>query len=101
MLPVAVALTALLALAAHAANLVVDRNQLGQPLGAIGGLSGGGATTRLLVDYIEPYRSQVLDYLFLPNFGASLHLLKVEIGGDSQVGVRSPAFSLGGGWQRC
>ncbi|CAK8686172.1 unnamed protein product [Clavelina lepadiformis] len=50
----------------------------------IGGLSGGGATSRLLVNYAEPYRSQILDYLFRPGFGASLQILKVEIGGDSQ-----------------
>jgi galactosylceramidase len=50
----------------------------------LGGLSGGGATTRLLVDYKEPQRSEILDYLFKPNFGASLQILKVEIGGDSQ-----------------
>ncbi|KAJ0063075.1 hypothetical protein NL108_011629, partial [Boleophthalmus pectinirostris] len=43
------------------------------------------ATTRLLVNYDEPYRSQILDYLFKPNFGASLHILKVEIGGDAQT----------------
>ncbi|KFQ27673.1 Galactocerebrosidase, partial [Mesitornis unicolor] len=42
------------------------------------------ATSRLLVNYQEPYRSQILDYLFKPNFGASLHMLKVEIGGDGQ-----------------
>ena len=48
-----------------------------------GGLSAG-ASSRLLYDYAEPYRSQVLDYLFKPGFGASLHMLKVEIGGDSQ-----------------
>uniref|UniRef100_A0A670Y5S5 Galactosylceramidase n=1 Tax=Pseudonaja textilis TaxID=8673 RepID=A0A670Y5S5_PSETE len=42
------------------------------------------ATSRLLVNYQEPYRSQILDYLFKPNFGASLQLLKVEIGGDAQ-----------------
>ncbi|KAL7992616.1 hypothetical protein Chor_016872, partial [Crotalus horridus] len=41
-------------------------------------------TSRLLVNYPEPYRSQILDYLFKPNFGASLQLLKVEIGGDAQ-----------------
>jgi galactosylceramidase len=33
---------------------------------------------------IDPVRSNILDYLFKPNFGASLHILKVEIGGDSQ-----------------
>jgi hypothetical protein len=38
----------------------------------------------LLRDYPEPQRSQILDYLFKPNFGASLHILKVEIGGDAQ-----------------
>ena len=50
----------------------------------IGGLSGGGATSRLLPDYIEPYRSDILDYLFSPGVGASLHILKVEIGGDAE-----------------
>ncbi|GAA6079873.1 galactocerebrosidase, partial [Tachysurus ichikawai] len=43
------------------------------------------ATSRLLVNYAEPYRSQILDYLFKPNFGASLQILKVEIGGDAQT----------------
>uniref|UniRef100_A0A8D3DL53 Galactocerebrosidase n=1 Tax=Scophthalmus maximus TaxID=52904 RepID=A0A8D3DL53_SCOMX len=43
------------------------------------------ATSRLLVNYLEPYRSQILDFLFKPNFGASLHILKVEIGGDAQT----------------
>jgi hypothetical protein len=37
-------------------------------------------TFRLLVDYVEPQRTEVLDYLFKPNFGASLQILKVEIG---------------------
>ncbi|CAJ1074255.1 galactocerebrosidase isoform X2 [Xyrichtys novacula] len=62
-----------------------DKDGLGRVFDGIGGLSGGGATTRLLVNYAEPYRSQVLDYLFKPNFGASLHILKVEIGGDAQT----------------
>ena len=30
----------------------------------IGGLSGGGCTSRLLVDYIEPYRSHSLTFSF-------------------------------------
>ncbi|XP_055013798.1 galactocerebrosidase [Boleophthalmus pectinirostris] len=62
-----------------------DKNGLGRVFDGIGGISGGGATTRLLVNYDEPYRSQILDYLFKPNFGASLHILKVEIGGDAQT----------------
>jgi galactosylceramidase len=51
-------------------------------LDGVGGLSGGGATSVFLPRYPEPQRSEVLDFLFKPNFGASLHLLKVEIGGD-------------------
>ena len=50
----------------------------------IGGLSGGGATSVLLPQYNEPYKSQILDFLFLPNFGASLQVLKVEIGSDAR-----------------
>lgn len=41
-----------------------------------------GASSRHLIDFPEPQRSQVLDYLFKPGFGASLQHLKVEIGGD-------------------
>jgi hypothetical protein len=41
-----------------------------------------GAASRLLIDYPEPYRSQILDYLFKPNYGANIQHLKVEIGGD-------------------
>uniref|UniRef100_UPI00398EC701 galactocerebrosidase isoform X2 n=1 Tax=Pristiophorus japonicus TaxID=55135 RepID=UPI00398EC701 len=62
-----------------------DGGALGAEFDGVGGLSGGGATSRLLVNYPEPYRSQILDYLFKPNFGASLHILKVEIGGDAQT----------------
>src|SRR5271156_2564505 len=57
---------------------------LGPRFDGIGALSGGGCTSRMLVDYPVEYRDQILDYLFLPNFGASLHILKVEIGGDGQ-----------------
>uniref|UniRef100_A0A672T3T4 Galactocerebrosidase n=1 Tax=Sinocyclocheilus grahami TaxID=75366 RepID=A0A672T3T4_SINGR len=65
--------------------VIDDRVGLGREFDGIGGLSGGGATSRLLVNYEEPYRSQILDFLFKPNFGASLHILKVEIGGDAQT----------------
>lgn len=47
------------------------------------GAVSAGASSRLLIDYPEPYRTQVLDYLFKPNYGASLEHLKVEIGGDT------------------
>jgi galactosylceramidase len=35
------------------------------------------------MDYPKRQRSQILDFLFKPNFGAALHDLKVEIGGDT------------------
>jgi hypothetical protein len=47
----------------------------------IGALSAG-ASSRLLADYPEKIRSQILDLLFKPKFGASLQQIKVEIGGD-------------------
>ncbi|MEI6677889.1 MAG: family 16 glycoside hydrolase [Mariniphaga sp.] len=53
----------------------------GRTYEGIGALSAG-ASTRLLMDYPEPFRSQVLDFLFKPKYGASLQHLKVEIGGD-------------------
>ncbi|KAG8449014.1 hypothetical protein GDO86_015904 [Hymenochirus boettgeri] len=62
-----------------------DRGGLGRMFDGIGAISGGGATSRLLVNYPEPQRTEILDYLFKPNFGASLHIFKVEIGGDAQT----------------
>lgn len=47
----------------------------------IGALSAG-ASSRLLIDYPEPQRSDILDLLFKRQFAASLQHLKVEIGGD-------------------
>jgi len=46
-------------------------------------VSGGGATSVLLKDYLEPQRSQILDLLFKPKFGASMSALLVEVPGDS------------------
>lgn len=67
-----------------ATHAVVNVSRVGRQLDGIGGLSGGGATSVLLWTYPEPQRSEILDFLFKPNFGASLHILKVEIGGDAQ-----------------
>ena len=57
---------------------------LGQRFDGIGAISGGGCSTRLLADYNATWYDQIMDYLFLPGFGASLQILKVEIGGDVQ-----------------
>ena len=53
----------------------------GRVFDGIGALSAG-ASSRLLIDYPEPQRGEILDYLFKPNFGAALQINKVEIGGD-------------------
>lgn len=63
-----------------AAALQLDGRTAAHVFDGIGGLSAG-ASSRLLVDYIEPSRSGILDALFLPNYGLSLQILKVEIGG--------------------
>ncbi|HEY5003240.1 MAG TPA: hypothetical protein VII61_08815 [Ktedonobacteraceae bacterium] len=55
----------------------------GRTFDGVGGLSGGGGTSRLLFDYPSAQQAQILDYLFKPNYGASLQILKVEIGSDS------------------
>jgi galactosylceramidase len=66
-----------------AAPIVLDPAQPGPEFDGHGGLSAGG-TSRLLIEYPEPQRSELLDYLFLPNFGAAVQVLKLEIGGDTQ-----------------
>ena len=48
----------------------------------VGAISGGGATSKLLRDYDPAVASDILDFLFLPQFGLNLDILKVEIGGD-------------------
>ena len=71
--------------AAATAPLPIDlADRTGKTFDGIGGLSGGGATSVLLPDYPQPQRDEILDLLFKPQHGASLHMLKVEIGGDSQ-----------------
>eukprot|EP01046_Picozoa_sp_COSAG06_P082150 COSAG06_NODE_29211_length_560_cov_1.344902_1_plen_128_part_10 len=57
---------------------------LGPTFDGVGGNSAGGGT-RLLLDYPEQARSDILDLLFKPQFGASLHHLKVEIGSDGDT----------------
>ena len=61
-----------------------DQSQIRRPgIEGLGALSAG-ASSRLLIDYPEAQRREILDYLFKPHYGAALHHLKVEIGGDTQ-----------------
>ena len=61
--------------------ILLDPASSGRVFEGLGGVSAG-ASSRLLFDYPEPQRSEILDYLFTPHYGASLQHLKVEIGGD-------------------
>lgn len=54
----------------------------GRRFDGIGMVNGGGATSVLLKDYPEPQRSQILDLVYKPKFGASVSALLVEIPGD-------------------
>ncbi|MDP4183230.1 MAG: galactosylceramidase, partial [Bacillota bacterium] len=63
-------------------DITIDGTSGGKIFDGVGMISGGGGNSRLLIDYPEPYRSQILDYLFKPNFGASMSVFKVEIGSD-------------------
>lgn len=63
----------------------MDLSATGKRFDGVGAVSAGG-TSRLLIDYPEKERSELLDLLFLPGRGASLQSLKVEIGGDTFTG---------------
>ena len=65
-------------LARSFAEVVLDGASTGKVYDGHGALSAG-ASSRLLFDYTEPQRSDILDLLFKPKFGASLHHLKVRV----------------------
>lgn len=44
----------------------------------VGGVSAGASSAQLLL-YPQPQRDEILDLLFKPQYGASLHHLKVEV----------------------
>jgi hypothetical protein len=69
--------------AATSTSITIDGGKSGLTFDGVGAISGGGGNSRLLIDYPEPERSQLLDYLFKPGYGADLQILKLEIGGDT------------------
>ena len=74
----------------HVVHIDTSSANVGPEFDGFGGCSAGTGP-RLLPDYEPEARSQILDFLFLPNHGASLDILKVEIGGegDSTTGTES------------
>ena len=79
----AVAVHAPQARAQTTTTISVNGASAGRTFGGIGAISGGGGNSRLLADYPAAEQQQILDYLFKPGYGASLQILKVEIGGDT------------------
>ena len=78
--------TLMLALAMNATSAVqtirITNLQQGKRFDGIGAVNGGGATSVLLKDYPEPQRSQIMDMVFKPMFGASVSAILVEVPGD-------------------
>jgi len=66
-------------------TITIDSSGTGRTYDGIGAVSGGGGTSPLLHDYVEPQRTQLLDYLFKPNYGAGLQVLYTEIPGDGNA----------------
>ncbi len=66
-----------------ATRVDLDGAGTGRIFGGVGAISGGGGNSRLLIDYPPKQRNEILDYLFKPGYGASLQILKLEIGGDA------------------
>jgi hypothetical protein len=64
-------------------SIEFDKADKGRTFDGVGAISGGGGNSRLLIDYPAEQRNQILDYLFKPGYGASLQILKLEIGGDA------------------
>ncbi|MDG4818748.1 MULTISPECIES: ricin-type beta-trefoil lectin domain protein [unclassified Micromonospora] len=83
LLAVGGAVGGLAAPARAATSITINGASGGKTFDGLGAVSGGGGNSRLLIDYPEPQRGQILDYLFKPDYGASLQILKVEIGGDT------------------
>ncbi|MEX0720080.1 MAG: discoidin domain-containing protein [Balneolaceae bacterium] len=71
----------------------LDGNDTGRHFDGLGALSAGGSS-RLLVDYPEKERNEILDYLFKPGYGASMQILKVEIGGETNSTSGSEASHM-------
>ena len=100
--PLLVALSGLLSLgfawpspgAESPASIQLDPASPGRVFEGIGAVSAG-ASTRLLPDYPEPQRSEILDYLFKPKFGAGFQHLKVEIGsGENSTCGSEPSHAV-------
>lgn len=72
----------------------IDPASPGRVFEGIGAVSAG-ASSRLLFDYPEPQRGQIMDFLFKPQFGAGFQHLKVEIGsGENSTCGSEPSHAV-------
>lgn len=71
-----------IAIMAQRNDVKLSAQSLGKTFDGIGIVNGGGATSVLLKDYPEPQRSEIMDMVYKPKFGASVSTLLVEIPGD-------------------
>lgn len=62
-------------------EISIDGTAPGRVFDGVGATSA--SVSRLLIDYPPEQRKEILDYLFRPNFGAALQMLKVEVGSDA------------------
>ncbi|MBO4430351.1 MAG: galactosylceramidase [Bacteroidaceae bacterium] len=69
-------------LSAQTQTIQLSGSSAGKTFDGIGIVNGGGATSVLLKDYPEPQRSEIMDLVYKPKFGASVSTLLVEIPGD-------------------
>jgi Glycosyl hydrolase family 59/Galactocerebrosidase, C-terminal lectin domain/Glycosyl hydrolase family 59 central domain len=65
-----------------ATSITVNGNSGDRVYSGVGAVLGGGGNARYLEEYPAAERASILNYLFKPGYGASLQLLKLEIGGD-------------------
>ncbi len=88
-------------------TITVNGNGGDRVYDGVGAILGGGGNARYLEDYPAAEQSQIMDYLFEPGYGASLQLLKLEIGGDanSSAGAEPSIehtqgnINCGAGWE--
>ena len=69
--------------AATATSIAINGASVGSTFDGVGAISGGGGNSRYVPDYPAAQQADIMDYLFKPGYGASLQMLKLEIGGDT------------------
>jgi hypothetical protein len=72
-------------------RISVNGNGSGRVFDGVGAVLGGGGNARYLEEYPRRERDQIMDYLFKPDYGASLQVLKLEIGGGADSSSGSEA----------